>query len=459
LSGETPNLKCADETQEHDTLFIGFFPGSTRRRVAPEKSRFACGRVGGWDLIVWQLLTVISLVALVALWCWYRRQLRALRQSAETETARLKSVHAQLQAQAQAQQEVLLNSVAAGLLVLDGSGRVQLINRAFRELFGVGEDVRGKTILETLRAHELAELFDRVCAGARAGITTTGTTGSGQILDLEFHRAGPPERWFTVNAGAIVGTDGRVQGAIMVFHDVTRLRRLERAREEFVANVSHELRTPLSHIKGYVETLLAGAKDDPAHATRFLEAIARNAARLELLIQDLLAISELESGRMQLRMEPVPLRQFVDDVFSSFRDRAVARGVKLVNATPELVVRADPERLQQVFANLLDNAIKYGRENGTVTVHARLLPDQVIEVSVQDDGPGIPTEALERIFERFYRVDKARSRAHGGTGLGLAIVKHIVQAHGGMVWAESVPGKGATFYFTLPQATADPARV
>jgi len=319
--------------------------------------------------------------------------------------------------------------------------------------------VRGKTILETLRAHELAELFDRVCAGARAGITTTGTTGSGQILDLEFHRAGPPERWFTVNAGAIVGTDGRVQGAIMVFHDVTRLRRLERAREEFVANVSHELRTPLSHIKGYVETLLAGAKDDPAHATRFLEAIARNAARLELLIQDLLAISELESGRMQLRMEPVPLRQFVDDVFSSFRDRAVARGVKLVNATPELVVRADPERLQQVFANLLDNAIKYGRENGTVTVHARLLPDQVIEVSVQDDGPGIPTEALERIFERFYRVDKARSRAHGGTGLGLAIVKHIVQAHGGMVWAESVPGKGATFYFTLPQATADPARV
>lgn len=397
----------------------------------------------GSNWIVWQLLTIITLVALVALWFWSRRQLRELSRSAEAKTARLKSIHAQLQAQAQAQQEALLNSVAAGLLVLDGSGRVQLVNRAFRELFGIGEELRGKTILEALRAHELAELFDRVRAGA------------GQILDLEFHHAGPPERWFTVNAGAIAGPDSQVQGVIMVFHDVTRLRQLERAREEFVANVSHELRTPLSHIKGSVETLLSGAKDDPTHANRFLQSIARNATRLELLIQDLLAISELESGRIQLHMEPVPLRQFVDDVFSSFKERAAARGVKLVNATPELSLRADPERLQQVFANLLDNAIKYGRESGTVTVQARLLPDQTIEVCVHDDGPGIPTDALERIFERFYRVDKARSRAHGGTGLGLAIVKHIVQAHSGRVWAESVPGKGATFYFTLPQATGD----
>lgn len=404
---------------------------------------------------MWQILTIISLVALIALWCWFRRRLRELRHSAEAEIARLKSVHTQLQAQAQAQQEALLNSVAAGLLVLDGPGRVQLVNRAFRELFGVGEEVHGKTILEALRAHELAELFERVRAGARGGTTATGTGGSGQILDLEFHHTGPPERWFTVNAGAIAGPDGQVQGVIMVFHDVTRLRQLERAREEFVANVSHELRTPLSHIKGYVETLLSGAKDDPAHATRFLDAIVRNATRLEALIQDLLAISELESGRIQLHMESVSLRQFVEEVFSNFRERAAARGVRLINAMAELAVAADPERLQQVFANLLDNAIKYGRESGTVTVHACLLPDQVVEVSVRDDGPGIPSDALERIFERFYRVDRARSRAHGGTGLGLAIVKHIVQAHGGRVWAESVPGKGATFYFTLPQATTD----
>ncbi len=404
---------------------------------------------------MWQVLTIVLLVALVGLYFWYRQRLEQNKRSADTEVSRLKSFHEQAQAQLHAQQEALLNSVAAGLLVLDDSGQIRLINRAFGELFGVGKDVCGKTILEAIRSHELAELFERVHCEARADITNGDGSEQGQILDFEFHHAGPPERWFTVNAGAIVGSDGQVQGAVMVFHDVTRLRRLERTREEFVANVSHELRTPLSHIKGYVETLLAGAKDDPAYATRFLHAIGRNATRLELLIQDLLAISELESGRVQLHLQPVSIRQFVDDVFSSFTERAAARGVKLLNATPELRANADPERLQQVFANLLDNAIKYGRENGTVTVRGRLTAEGVIEVSVQDDGPGIPTEALDRVFERFYRVDKARSRAHGGTGLGLAIVKHIVQAHGGKVWAESEPGKGATFYFTLPQPSAD----
>ncbi|MDW7979918.1 MAG: ATP-binding protein [Verrucomicrobiales bacterium] len=360
----------------------------------------------------------------------------------------MESLHAQARAQALAQQEALLNSVAAGLLVLDSAGRVQLVNRAFVDLFGVKDDVRGKTILEAIRSHELVELFERVCSDARAADAHVAAQVG--VLDTEFHHAGPPERWFTVNAGAIIGPDGQVQGAVMVFHDVTRLRRLERAREEFVANVSHELRTPLSHIKGYVETLLAGAKDDPVHSVRFLDAIARNTTRLELLIQDLLAISELESGRVQLHLQPVPLQQFVEEVFSGFRERAAARGVTLLNAVPELVANADPERLQQVFGNLLDNAIKYGRENGTVTVRARLLASGEVEVAVQDDGPGIPAEALDRVFERFYRVDKARSRAHGGTGLGLAIVKHIVQAHGGKVWAESELGKGATFYFTLP---------
>lgn len=404
---------------------------------------------------MWPILTIICVTAVAVLGLWYRRWSAELRQRASAEIAKLNAEHARAIAQIKSQQEALLDSVAAGLLVLDSVGRIQLVNRPFMELFGVQAELRGKTILEAIRAHELAELFDRVCMGASVDANKSGALAANQVFELEFRYPGPPERWFIVNAGAIRGQNGRVEGAVMVFHDVTRLRRLERAREEFVANVSHELRTPLSHIRGYVETLLAGAKDDPAHATRFLEAIARNATRLELLIQDLLAISELESARVQLHLQPVALHQFIEDVLSSFKDRAAARGVKLLNASPDLTVSADPERLQQVFANLLDNAIKYGRENGTVTVRARPAQDRLIEVAVQDDGPGIPTEALDRIFERFYRVDKARSRAHGGTGLGLAIVKHIIQAHGGKVWAESAPGKGATFYFTLPRPMPD----
>ena len=255
-----------------------------------------------------------------------------------------------------------------------------------------------------------------------------------------------------VNAAAISSNDHRRLGTILVFHDLTRVRRLERTREEFVANVSHELRTPLSLIKGYVETLLGGAKDNPDVAAKFLQTIERNTKRLDLLIQDLLAISELESGRMKMNVQPVSLRPVVEEVFSNFKERAAARNIKLVNALSDLTVQADPDRLQQVFANLLDNAVKYGRDGGSVTVGGRTVEEGRVEVSVQDDGPGIPAESLERVFERFYRVDKGRSREQGGTGLGLAIVKHIVQSHGGVVWAKSEPGHGATFFFTLPRA-------
>jgi two-component system phosphate regulon sensor histidine kinase PhoR len=217
-----------------------------------------------------------------------------------------------------------------------------------------------------------------------------------------------------------------------------------------VANVSHELRTPLSLIKGYTETLLDGAKDDPAVAVKFLQTIDRNAERLKLLIEDLLTISELESGRMRLQLQPVSLPVFVGKLVEDFQPRASARNVRFVNAVPELVVSADPNRLGQVFSNLVDNAIKYGRTGGTVNLLARASKDGMVEICVGDDGPGIPEEACERVFERFYRVDKARSREQGGTGLGLSIVKHIVQSHGGRVWVESEPGKGSRFYFSLP---------
>ncbi|MBW8864456.1 MAG: ATP-binding protein, partial [Verrucomicrobia bacterium] len=223
-------------------------------------------------------------------------------------------------------------------------------------------------------------------------------------------------------------------------------------REEFVANVSHELRTPLSLIKGYVETLLDGARNDPAVAERFLKIIERNTNRLDLLIQDLLTISALESGRMKLDLHSVGLRPLVEKVFTDLHAKAENKNVSLVNEMPDFTANGDINRLDQVLANLVDNAIKYGLSEGSVRVGGKKLEDGRLEICVQDDGPGIPPEAIDRVFERFYRVDKARSRDQGGTGLGLSIVKHIVQAHGGEVWAESELGKGATFFFTLPSA-------
>jgi len=388
---------------------------------------------------MWPVLTVSLLVTLAVLHLGWRRRLGTVRQALDAEIARLRLAQQQAESEAQSQQEALLNSVAAGLLVLDSESRIRLANRAFADLFGVAGQVRGKTVIEVVRAHALADLCQR--AQSQEG-----------VLGLEFHMPGPPERWLQVNAAAIPGPNGQRTGVVMVFYDITRLRNLEKVRQDFVANVSHELRTPLSHIKGYTETLLGGAKDDPQVLARFLQSIERNARRLDLLIQDLLSIAELESGRVRLNLQPVSLRPFVDEVLAGFQERAAARNVKLVNSLADLSVYADPDRLHQVFANLLDNAIKYGRDSGTVTVSGRLAEDGRVAIAVQDDGPGIPPEALDRVFERFYRVDKARSREQGGTGLGLAIVKHIVQTHGGNVWVRSEPGKGARFCFTLAPA-------
>ena len=256
-----------------------------------------------------------------------------------------------------------------------------------------------------------------------------------------------------MNATALLDRNGERQGMILVFHDLTRLKQLENTRKEFVANVSHELRTPLSMIKGYVETLISGAKDDPSVATRFLQTIEKHADRLTYLIEDLLTISRLESGQIVMNLKQLELRPVADEVVSDLRSRADDKSVVLENQVPpQILVRADADRIQQVLFNLVDNAIKYGRPEGLVRIGALAVDGQKIEVSVRDNGPGIPPEAIERVFERFYRVDKARSREQGGTGLGLSIVKHIVQSHGGEVWAKSTVGQGTTFLFTLPSA-------
>jgi two-component system phosphate regulon sensor histidine kinase PhoR len=373
---------------------------------------------------------------LVALHFWWRRRFRLARESAARDLAAIRQQHQQSALEQQTQQDAIFNSMQEGLLLLDKTGRIQMANRAFGELFDGADDVRGKLLLEAVRWHEAAELVGQL-----------GPEQSWITRELKF--PSPSELWLQVSAAVILNQEGRQQGTLLVFHDLTRLKQLERTREEFIANVSHELRTPLSHIKGYTETLLGGAKDDPEVAVRFLRTIARNAERLQFLMEDLLAISELESGRVTLNLQPLSLQSVVGKVLDDFKSQASAKSVTLANQTPGLKVNADAVRLEQVLSNLVDNAIKYGRSGGRVTVGAR-SGDGRVEIFVQDDGPGIPAEALERVFERFFRVDKGRSREQGGTGLGLAIVKHIVQSHGGMVWVESETGKGATFFFALP---------
>jgi two-component system phosphate regulon sensor histidine kinase PhoR len=388
---------------------------------------------------VWFFLFILALVGAIAIhFAWRKKFLRQQEQiHAETEDGRRRQQ--QTTVDAQAQQQVLFNSMLEGLLLLDRNRRIYLANRNFKNLFGLKTELRGKTIMEALRLHELAELVERV-------------ESEGQVFDHELKLPELSGRWLRVNAAIISNSAGEREGTILVFHDLTRLKQLERTREDFVANVSHELRTPLSLIKGYVETLLDGARNDPAITERFLKIIDRNTQRLDLLIQDLLTISALESGRMKLDLQPVELRPLVEKVFTDLNAKAVTKKVRLINELPEFTASADVNRLDQVFANLVDNAIKYGRAEGTVTVGGKKLDDGKLEISVSDDGPGIPAEALDRVFERFYRVDKARSRDQGGTGLGLSIVKHIAQAHGGEVWARSELGKGATFFFTLTAA-------
>ncbi len=386
---------------------------------------------------MWFFLFILALTALAGLHFWWRAKFRALqsRRTAEIEASQRQQQQTSLDAQAQ--QKVLFDSMLEGLLLLDRSRKIYLANRAFKNMFGVKAELRGKTVVEALRLHELDELLQRA-------------ETEKQVLDYEIKLPGLAERWLQVNAAAITNAAGERDGTILVFHDLTRLKQLERQREEFVANVSHELRTPLSLIKGYVETLLDGARDNPEVAERFLKIIERNTNRLDLLIQDLLTISALESERIKLDLQPVDLHALADKVLTFLHTKAENKNVTLVNELPELTVNGDANRLDQVLANLVDNGIKYGRADGRLVVGGKKLADGALEIFVRDDGPGIPAEALDRVFERFYRVDKARSRDQGGTGLGLAIVKHIVHAHGGEVRVESELGKGATFFFTLP---------
>jgi len=343
--------------------------------------------------------------------------------------------------------EAILRGMVEGVLVADLAGTVVLLNERARELLGVVGDTddRGRPLVELTRDPAMHELARELRAGA-AVLTRDVTLSSGE------------ERTLQVNAARLTGVDGRAFGFVLVLHDVTELRRLEVVRRDFVANVSHELRTPLTAIKGYAETLLGPAGDDRETARRFLAVIDRHSERLGRLTDDLLTLSDLELGRAALHLGPVPVGPAIDDVLQILGDRAARAQVHVTSqvapGTPP--VMADGDRLRQVLINLVDNAIKYTPAGGDVILRAARGADGMVEIAIQDTGIGIPVHDLPRLTERFFRVDKARSRALGGTGLGLAIVKHIVQAHGGRLDITSSVGQGTTVEAAFPVARPEP---
>jgi len=393
---------------------------------------------------MWIALLILSIGGLIALHLWWRKRWQSARAEAgrwQELNERLAGAHERDRLAVASRQTALFDSMVEGVLVLDPAGRVQLVNASFRRMFRVNNDITGRTILEALRLRELQELIEQLPA-------------RGRVTEFELEPNTLRGQTLQVNAVSLAGQDG-AGGSMLVFHDLTHIKQLENSRKEFVANVSHELRTPLSMIKGYIETLLDGASADPEVAARFLKIIEKHADRLTFLIEDLLTISRLESGQTVMNVQAVALEDLCDRVIEDLHQLAVKREIGITSRIePGTRVEVDPSRAQQVLFNLVDNAIKYGRRGGRVDISARRSANGYVQVSVADDGPGIPPEAQERVFERFYRVDKARSREQGGTGLGLAIVKHIVQAHTGEVWVESTPGEGAAFCFTIPEATA-----
>ncbi len=391
-----------------------------------------------WWSIAWLLSALTAAVLLRRQAARHRSERERSAQEHERALARQRE---EIQRQFQSRQQTLFDSMSEGVLWLDSHGRVRMMNESLRTFFDVTSEVTGQTIMEAFRWHELAALAARL-------------QEEKNIFDAELEIQRVRRRCWQVNAAVVTGQPGGEEGLLFVFHEVTRLKELDNIRTEFVGNVSHELRTPLSLIKGSAETLLDGAIHDPQQAIRFLQKIDKHSDRLLYLIEDLLVISRLESGQAAMNLAQVDLRELAQRVLDDLVTRASPRQVTLENKIPsQSVVWADADRLQQVFFNLADNAIKYGKNGGCVTIGARDTGDK-LEVFVADDGPGIPPDALGRVFERFYRVDRARSRESGGTGLGLAIVKHIVQAHGGEAWVKSEVSKGATFHFTLAKKPA-----
>jgi two-component system phosphate regulon sensor histidine kinase PhoR len=331
----------------------------------------------------------------------------------------------------QRQLETVLNSMQDAVIAVSADDRVQWANQTMDKL--VPQHTRKNALLvETVRDPDFL----------------TAVRGASEARKVFTARAGSiaPGRTFDVTAAPMPGG-----GAVAVLRDLTETERVEKTRRDFIANVSHELRTPLTSIQGYTETLLDSAPGND-HSREFLEIIRKSALRMSRLTEDLLTLARVESGEQRFEIESTAPADLLQEAVQSFREIARAQNVELIVEDHAAVrVGADPEAIHQVFSNLVDNAMKYAQSGGRIILGARPVAGGV-EFYVQDFGPGIPSEHLARLFERFYRVDKARSRESGGTGLGLAIAKHIVLAHGGSIRAQSELNHGSTFLFTLPLA-------
>jgi two-component system phosphate regulon sensor histidine kinase PhoR len=340
----------------------------------------------------------------------------------------------------------ILSSMVEGVFITDRAQRIRLVNEPLQRMLDLRQPVINRTVIEVFRNHQLQQAVEQ-----------TLFDGETRRIETSLEVAGPSgysTRHLEVYAGGLnPGGKKRPLGAVVVFHDVTRLKELEAVRKEFVANVSHEFRTPLAIINGYIETLLDGALDDREMSEKFLGIMSRNGQRLTMLIEDLLTISRMEHRSVLMAFQPANVREIlarvIEQIDSALAERHASVAIDWDSGAQEADV--DPSRLEQVFANLLENALRHGHPDGVeVRITGRRSGDH-LEIVFSDNGPGIPLEDQPHIFERFYRVQKDRSRTSGGgTGLGLSIVKHIVLAHRGSVTVESQPGAGASFRVRLP---------
>jgi two-component system phosphate regulon sensor histidine kinase PhoR len=338
----------------------------------------------------------------------------------------------------QRQLETLLNSMEDAVIAVSADDRVQWANQTMDRLIPQGTR-KNALLVETVRDPDFLAAVHEASESRRVA-----TARAGSII---------PSRTFDVTAAPMPGG-----GAVAVLRDLTETERVEKTRRDFIANVSHELRTPLTSIQGYTETLLDSAPENN-HNREFLEIIRKSAVRMSRLTEDLLTLARVESGEQRFDIQSVAPSELLQEAVQSFREIARAQNVELkIEDASNALVGADSEAIHQVFSNLVDNALKYAASGSRIVVGARPIP-QAVEFYVQDFGPGIPSEHLARLFERFYRIDKARSRESGGTGLGLAIAKHIVLAHGGAIRAQSELNHGSTFVFTLPLSQSQPPAI
>src|SRR5438105_3965093 len=336
--------------------------------------------------------------------------------------------------------QAVFGAMLDGLVVVDDRRRVRMMNREFRRMFGLEAAEPGEPLLEMIRHASIDRL---VIEAIRAR--------EPQRESIQISRGPSEGREMEISAVPLGENSAQTDGAVVLFHDVTQLRQMEEIRRDFVANISHELRTPLSIFRGYLETLLDDPHQPPGELLRILEVMERHSDRLYALVEDVLSLARLESPAAELDLSEISLAEFLPEILRDWEKRLEAKQLKSRLDVPLDLpkLEADESRLQEIIYNLLDNAVKYSQANGVITLRAAVEGDRMC-ISVSDEGIGIRESDLPRIFERFYRADKARSRELGGTGLGLSIVKHIAQLHGGTAEAESEPGKGTTISVVLP---------